>query len=43
VEFPRNRGPGVNLTADLQGVNNPAYDPDLSPVAVFAVRVHFAC
>ena len=33
---------GINVAADLQGVNHPAYNQDRGPVAIFAVRVHFA-
>jgi high affinity Mn2+ porin len=30
------------VSADLQGVNNPAYNRDRGPVAIFAIRVHLA-
>jgi high affinity Mn2+ porin len=30
------------VTADLQGCNNPAYNRDRGPVAIFAIRVHMA-
>jgi high affinity Mn2+ porin len=33
---------GINLSADFQGVNNPAYNQDRGPVAIFALRAHFA-
>jgi high affinity Mn2+ porin len=33
---------GINVTADFEGVNHPAYNQDRGPVAVFALRVHFA-
>jgi high affinity Mn2+ porin len=31
---------GINVTADMQGVKNPAYNRDRGPVAIFAIRVH---
>ena len=31
---------GINVAADLQGVNHPAYNQDRGPVAVAAVRLH---
>jgi high affinity Mn2+ porin len=31
---------GVNITADVQGINNPGYNADRGPVAVFGVRIH---
>jgi high affinity Mn2+ porin len=30
------------LTADMQGVNNPAYNHDRGPVAIFGIRMHMA-
>jgi high affinity Mn2+ porin len=33
---------GINVAADFQGVNHPAYNQDRGPVAIFALRVHFA-
>jgi high affinity Mn2+ porin len=33
---------GINLTADFEGVNNPAYNQDRGPVAIFTIRAHFA-
>jgi high affinity Mn2+ porin len=33
---------GINVTADFQGVNHPAYNADRGPVAIAAIRVHFA-
>jgi high affinity Mn2+ porin len=33
---------GVNVTADFQGVNHPAYNRDRGPVAIFAIRMHLA-
>jgi high affinity Mn2+ porin len=32
---------GINVTADFQGVNHPAYNRDRGPVAVGSLRVHF--
>ena len=32
---------GIFLTFDVQGVNNPAYNEDRGPVAIFGVRAHF--
>lgn len=32
---------GINVTADFQGINHPAYNADRGPVAVGSVRVHF--
>src|SRR5207244_4416044 len=32
---------GINVTFDLQGVSNPAYNRDRGPVGIAAVRVHF--
>ncbi|HVS37606.1 MAG TPA: carbohydrate porin [Gemmataceae bacterium] len=31
---------GINVTFDFQGVNNPAYNEDRGPVAIFGVRLH---
>jgi len=31
---------GINLTLDVQGVNNPAYNHDRGPVPIMALRVH---
>jgi high affinity Mn2+ porin len=31
----------INFTADVQGVNNPAYNKDRGPVAIFAFRLHY--
>jgi high affinity Mn2+ porin len=33
---------GINVTADFEGVNHPAYNQDRGPVGIFALRVHFA-
>jgi high affinity Mn2+ porin len=33
---------GINVSADFQGVNHPAYNQDRGPVAIVALRVHFA-
>jgi high affinity Mn2+ porin len=32
----------INVTADFQGVNNPAYNKDRGPVAILAIRFHLA-
>jgi high affinity Mn2+ porin len=32
----------LTIAADLQGVNNPAYNRDRGPVAIFGIRVHLA-
>lgn len=32
---------GINLTADFEGVDHPAYNQDRGPVAIFALRLHF--
>ncbi len=32
---------GINVTFDVQGINNPGYNRDRGPVAVFALRTHF--
>ena len=32
---------GINITFDVQGVNNPAYNHDRGPVAIAGIRVHF--
>jgi high affinity Mn2+ porin len=32
----------LGVTADFQGVNNPAYNQDRGPVAIFGIRVHMA-
>jgi high affinity Mn2+ porin len=32
---------GINVTFDVQGVNDPGYNKDRGPVAIAAVRVHF--
>src|SRR5262249_37724428 len=32
---------GINVTADFQGVNHPAYNRDRGPVAIGSLRVHF--
>jgi high affinity Mn2+ porin len=33
--------PGIHMTADFQGINNPGYNRDRGPVAVGSVRLHF--
>ncbi len=33
---------GINVSADLPGVNHPAYNQDRGAVAIVALRVHFA-
>ena len=33
---------GINITVNFQAVNNPAYNQDRGPVAIGAVRLHFA-
>jgi high affinity Mn2+ porin len=32
---------GINVTFDVQGINNPGYNRDRGPIAVFALRTHF--
>ncbi len=32
----------INVSADFQAVDNPAYNRDRGPVAIFAIRLHFA-
>ncbi len=33
---------GINVTADFQAVDHPAYNQDRGPVAIFGIRAHFA-
>jgi high affinity Mn2+ porin len=33
--------PGIHISADVQGINNPGYNRDRGPVAVGSVRFHF--
>lgn len=32
---------GINVTFDMQGINNPGYNRDRGPIAIFALRTHF--
>ncbi len=34
--------PGINMTGDVQGVNNPGYNRDRGPLALIALRLHLA-